>query len=160
MAKYRTHGDFDDPLAEDGDLGFLGIDQLNDPTQLKVGMYQWAENIRVEGGKIITRDGLVSFNYYDKNSQEQLYANKATLKILSYESPLHGLNELVGFTGTDLLGKISIPPYLDGVPRADLTLPHSFCVDWDTFPAYHSGPVLENRGATSVLKSDNNGHQL
>ena len=56
--KFRSYGQLDDPIAEDGDLGFLGIDQFSDPTTLKPGFLQNAENVRIETGQVATRKGL------------------------------------------------------------------------------------------------------
>ena len=143
MAKYRSHGKLDDPSVSDGDLGFVGIDQLRDSAHLKTGRYRDAQNIRIKGGKIRTRDGLEAHNYYTTHHQEGLVTSKATLKMLEYSSPLFGFSELVGFTGSDYLGKVSLPAFTDvngvtheGVPRSDFSLPHSYAANWDNFPNY------------------------
>lgn len=146
MVKYRSHGKLDDPSVSDGDLGFVGIDQLADSAHLKVGRYRDAQNIRIKGGKVRTRDGLEAHNYYDASYQEGLVTNRATLKMMVYESPLSGLSgfsALIGFTGADFLGKISLPPFVDSngvshpnIPRSDFSLPHSYAANWDIFPNY------------------------
>ena len=83
MPKYRTHGQLDDALATDGDINFTGIDQLNDSAAIKSGMYQDATNVRLVGGKLKTRDGLETHNYYNSTTQSQLYQQRATLKMVN-----------------------------------------------------------------------------
>ena len=58
MPKYRSHGQLDDPHVEDGDSAFIGLDQETEPTLLKQGMVQIAENVRFEEGVIKSRKGL------------------------------------------------------------------------------------------------------
>ena len=136
MTKYRSHGQLDDALATDGDINFVGIDQLNDSSAIKTGRYQDAKNVRIKGGKIKTRDGLYAHNYYNSASQRTLYLEKATLKMVEYSSPLHNFAELVGFTSASYLGKISFPAALDGIPRSDFSLPYSSVTNYSTYSNY------------------------
>ncbi len=138
MAKYRSHGNYDDQFTEDGDVGFIGLDQLHDPSQLEQGRYQYGENIRIVGGKIRTRDGLVAHNYYDKTNQELLHQQKAVQKMCSFSSPTSStvFSELVGITGSSYVGKVSLPPLANGVPRSDFSFPRSFHMDWEVYPNY------------------------
>jgi hypothetical protein len=39
-------------------MGFVGIDQFNDPTMLPAGFLQLAENVRVAAGSVVTRKGI------------------------------------------------------------------------------------------------------
>ena len=57
-SRFRSFGNLDDPLMEDGDLGFVGIDQFSDPTTMKDGYLQLAENVRIDSGVVTTRGGM------------------------------------------------------------------------------------------------------
>lgn len=168
MAKYRSHGKLDDPTVTDGDLGFVGIDQLADSAHLKVGRYRDGQNIRIKGGKIKTRDGLEAHNYYDTHYQEGLVTNRATLKMMVYESYKYGFSALIGFTGSDYLGKVSHPAFTDSngvtherVPRSDFSLPHSYAANWDTFPNYvdYGTQLIQVQDKVLVFPAYKTGHR-
>lgn len=58
MPRYRSTFQLDDPFVEDGDAGFLGINEETESTQLPQGFVQLGENVRIENGKIYSRKGL------------------------------------------------------------------------------------------------------
>lgn len=58
MGKYRSTFQLDDPFVEDGDSGFMGIDEQTEPTNLPQGLITLSENARFESGKVFTRKGL------------------------------------------------------------------------------------------------------
>jgi len=58
VPRYRSTFQLDDPFAEDGDVGFLGINEQAEPTNLNEGVVTLSENARFESGKIVTRKGL------------------------------------------------------------------------------------------------------
>jgi hypothetical protein len=58
VPRYRSTFQLDDPFAEDGDVGFLGIDEQTEPTNLPQGIITKSENARFQSGKIYTRKGL------------------------------------------------------------------------------------------------------
>lgn len=49
MSRYRSSGGLDDPRVEDGDVGFVGINQRQPPWQLKEGFLRLSENGRIDG---------------------------------------------------------------------------------------------------------------
>ena len=49
MASYRSFGNLDDPPLIDGDVGFIGINQREQPNQLKPGEVVLSKNGRIDG---------------------------------------------------------------------------------------------------------------
>ena len=49
MGQYRTYEGFDDPIASDGDIGFVGMNQWLLPNQLQPGEVRLSSNGRIDG---------------------------------------------------------------------------------------------------------------
>ena len=49
MARYRSAGSLDDPSVSDGDTGFVGINQRDQPNQLQPGEVELSKNGRIDG---------------------------------------------------------------------------------------------------------------
>ena len=58
MAKYRSTFRLDDPHTDDGDIAFVGIDQLTEPSLLEQSKLQESQNARIVNGTIQSRGGL------------------------------------------------------------------------------------------------------
>jgi hypothetical protein len=58
MPRYRTYGGAEDGPAEDGDAGFVGVDERRDPRQLPAGLAARAVNKVFDGGVAETRRGI------------------------------------------------------------------------------------------------------
>jgi hypothetical protein len=57
MTRYANYGRLDDPMREDGDTAFVGLNSREEPSRLQPGQVTDAKNIRMEDGKAITRLG-------------------------------------------------------------------------------------------------------
>ena len=59
MSKYSTYGQLDDPIAKDGDRGFIGFNNRLRPDQLQPGMLADAQNVRMDrNGEAQVRKGV------------------------------------------------------------------------------------------------------
>jgi hypothetical protein len=58
MGKFRSVFQYDDPFVEDGDISFIGLDQITEPTRLEPSLVTEAENVRIEEGVAKSRGGL------------------------------------------------------------------------------------------------------
>lgn len=59
MDRYRSIGQLDDPSLNDGDTGFLGVDEYSSPENLQPGYVQSAENVDFSTQAAVTRGGFV-----------------------------------------------------------------------------------------------------
>lgn len=85
MSRYRSTGQLDDPQVIDGDAHFVGLDQVNEPTMLPEGYYQFGENIRVENGKVVSRGGLNALPLAGSPSTTLLPSKP--LDLIKYQNP-------------------------------------------------------------------------
>ena len=59
MSRYSTYGQLDDPIAKDGDRGFIGFNNRLRPDQLQPGMLADAQNVRMDrNGEAQVRKGV------------------------------------------------------------------------------------------------------
>lgn len=59
MSRYSTYGQLDDPIAQDGDRGFIGFNNRLRPDQLQPGMLADARNVRMDrNGEAQVRKGV------------------------------------------------------------------------------------------------------
>lgn len=59
MSRYSTYGQLDDPIAQDGDRGFMGFNNRLRPDQLQPGMLADAQNVRMDrNGEAQVRKGV------------------------------------------------------------------------------------------------------
>jgi len=57
MTRYANYGRLDDPMREDGDTAFVGLNSREEPSRLQPGQVSDAKNVRMEDGKATTRLG-------------------------------------------------------------------------------------------------------
>jgi hypothetical protein len=101
MPRYRSHGNLDDPFTQDGDVGFLGLDTLSEPTLLEAGMLKEAQNVRINSGVVETRKGLTKIKdfadgkalvkFSDPNGVEDILMvshNQVTGVFTEYDIPI------------------------------------------------------------------------
>ena len=101
MPRYRSHGNLDDPFTQDGDVGFLGLDTLSEPTLLEAGMLKEAQNVRINSGVVETRKGLTKIKdfadgkalvkFSDPNGVEDVLMvshNQVTGVFTNYNKPI------------------------------------------------------------------------
>jgi len=93
MPRFRTHGQLDDPYAEDGDPAFRGLDQQTEPVLLPAGTLQVAENVRINQGVIKSRKGLTPTG--------DISRGKALVKFLD---PVNNREDMLIITADRILG--------------------------------------------------------
>lgn len=90
MGKFRSTFQNDDPFVEDGDISFIGLDQIIEPTRLEPSVYVDAENARIEEGVVRSRGGLkLMFQ-----SSIPLRYNHQFTQLVTYSPPL-GVEKLI-----------------------------------------------------------------
>jgi hypothetical protein len=72
MTRYANYGRLDDPMREDGDTAFVGLNSREEPSRLQPGQVSDAKNVRMEDGKATTRLGYtaeIDFGGYNLSTE-------------------------------------------------------------------------------------------
>lgn len=97
MPRFRSYGQLDDPITEDGDPAFMGLDQFSEPSLLSAGLLQEAENIRIEQGLIESRGGL-----------KKIYSTESGKALIRFSDPISITEEMLLVTNDEVIGLVGI----------------------------------------------------
>jgi len=124
MGKFRSVFQLDDPFVEDGDISFIGLDQITEPTRLEPSIYTEAENVRIEEGVVKSRGGLkLMFQ-----SQVPLRYNHQFTQLVTYSPPL-GEEKLIVMGMND--NQYYITDSTQSNPSANIAFPQEFSWKFD-----------------------------
>jgi hypothetical protein len=150
MPKYRSHGNLDDPFGQDGEVGFLGLDVLTEPTLLEQGMLQQAENVRINSGVVESRKGLSKIKdivngkglikFSDPNGQEDVLVashNQVTGVFTEFNIPIeNAFSETDEVSGIQAFEKVFL--------FASGNRPKRFASGDDTFTDFPTNPSQDD----------------
>ena len=122
MSQFRSSGGLDDPIAEDGDRGFTGVNKRLQLNQLKAGEVRESLNGRMEGywkprkGVVVKSSGLttgqtpLTIPFYIIESAKSITAATVSSGVLSITISGHGFAaSTTGYaTITGLVGNVTI----------------------------------------------------
>ena len=99
--RYSAYGDLDDKPLIDGDQGFIGLNTFIDPSKLPTGTLSLAENVRLDTGNAVGRNGIENLLTVADNT---VITNAVFLDVIPLNAPNSSSdNLLIGCEGNGFL---------------------------------------------------------